>query len=72
MGITLGKAGSSRLRPGTPSISEGLTKIAELLDSDQLTTNVGEVLPLSEARLAHEMLAGKPHKRGKIVLAVDA
>ena len=51
--------------------SEGLTRIAGLLDSDQLTTNVGEVLPLAEARLAHAMLAGKPHKRGKIVLIVD-
>jgi NADPH:quinone reductase-like Zn-dependent oxidoreductase len=45
---------------------------ARLIDSGQLTTNVGEVLPLSEARLAHEMLAGKPHKPGKIVLAIDA
>jgi NADPH:quinone reductase-like Zn-dependent oxidoreductase len=52
--------------------SEGLTKIAELLDAGHLTTHVGEVLPLAEARLAHEMLAGKPHKRGKIVLTVDA
>lgn len=52
--------------------SEGLTRIAGLLDSGHLTTNVGEVLPLAEARLAHEMLAGKPHKRGKIVLSVDA
>jgi len=52
--------------------SEGLTTIADLLDSGQLTKNVGEVLPLAEARLAHEMLAGKPHKRGKIVLEVDA
>ena len=26
----------------------------------------------AEVRLAHEMLAGKPHKRGKIVLAVSA
>lgn len=50
----------------------GLTKIADLLDSGQLTTNVGEVLALAEACLAHEMLAGKPHKRGKIVLAVEA
>ena len=49
----------------------GLTRIADLLDSGQLTANVGEVLPLVEARLAHEMLAGKPHKRGKVVLAVD-
>lgn len=51
--------------------SEGLTKIADLLDSGQLKTSVGEVLPLAEARLAHEILAGKPHKRGKIVLVVD-
>jgi hypothetical protein len=28
------------------------------------------VLPLAEARLAHEMLAGSPHERGKIVLTV--
>ncbi len=52
--------------------SGGLARIADLLDSGQLTTNVGEVLPFTEARLAHEMLAGKPHKRGKIVLTVDA
>jgi NADPH:quinone reductase-like Zn-dependent oxidoreductase len=52
--------------------SECLARIAELLDSGHLATNVGEVLPLTEARLAHEMLAGKPHKRGKIVLAVDS
>ena len=52
--------------------SEGLTRIADLFDTGQLVTNVGEVLPLAEARRAHEMLAGKPHKRGKIVLAVDA
>jgi NADPH:quinone reductase-like Zn-dependent oxidoreductase len=51
--------------------SEGLTKIGELLDSGQLTANVGDVLPLADARLAHEMLAGKPHKPGKIVLTVD-
>jgi NADPH:quinone reductase-like Zn-dependent oxidoreductase len=52
--------------------TEGLTMIADLLDAGQLTTDVGEVLPFAEAHLAHEMLAGKPHKRGKIVLAVDA
>lgn len=48
----------------------GLGKLADLLDSGQLRTNVGEVLPLSKARIAHEMLAGRPHKRGKIVLEV--
>jgi NADPH:quinone reductase-like Zn-dependent oxidoreductase len=50
----------------------GLIQIADLLDSGQLTTHVGEGLPLAAARLAHEMLAGKPHKRGKIVLVVEA
>jgi NADPH:quinone reductase-like Zn-dependent oxidoreductase len=50
----------------------GLTLIANLFDSGQLKTRVGEVLPIAAARSAHEMLAGKPHKRGKIVLAVDA
>ena len=54
------------------SPSEGLTKLAKLLDAGHLTTCVGDVLPLAEARLAHEMLAGKPHKRGKIVLVVSA
>jgi NADPH:quinone reductase-like Zn-dependent oxidoreductase len=50
----------------------GLTTIADLLDAGQLTTNVGEVLPCAEARLAHAMLAGTPHKRGKIVLVLEA
>ena len=49
----------------------GLTRLADLIDSGQLTPNIGEVLPLSEARRAHAMLAGKPHKRGRIVLVVD-
>ena len=52
--------------------SAGLIKIAALLESGELKTRVGEVLPLNEVRLAHEMLAGKPHKPGKIVLAVNA
>jgi NADPH:quinone reductase-like Zn-dependent oxidoreductase len=48
-----------------------LTRIAGLLDEGQLTTCVGTVLPLAEARTAHEMLEGsRPHQRGKIVLAV--
>jgi len=50
----------------------GLNKISELFDSGKLATNVGTVLPLEEARTAHEMLGGKPHKRGKIVLSVAA
>lgn len=47
-----------------------LMQIAELLDSGDIKPNVGVVLPLSQARLAHEMLGGKPHKRGKIVLTI--
>jgi len=46
-----------------------LSKLAGLLDSRKLSTDVGSVLPLEEARRAHEMLAGAPHKRGKIVLS---
>ncbi len=49
-----------------------LNKITELFDSGKLATNVGTVLPLEQARTAHEMLAGEPHKRGKIVLSVAA
>ena len=49
-----------------------LNKITELFDSGKLVTDVGTVLPLEEARMAHEMLAGAPHKRGKIVLSIAA
>lgn len=48
-----------------------LKKITELIDSGKLSTDVGTVLPLEQARTAHEMLAGAPHKRGKIVLTVS-
>lgn len=49
-----------------------LNRITELFDSGKLATDVGTVLPLEEARVAHEMLGGAPHKRGKIVLKVAA
>lgn len=49
-----------------------LNKITELFDSRKLVTDVGSVLPLEEARIAHEMLGGAPHQRGKIVLNVAA
>jgi NADPH:quinone reductase-like Zn-dependent oxidoreductase len=49
-----------------------LNAITELFDSGKLVTNVGTVLPLEEARIAHEMLGGAPHKRGKIVLSIAA
>ena len=50
--------------------ASGLATLSKMFDSRQLTTEVGTVLPLDEARRAHEMLAGAPHKRGKIVLAM--
>ncbi len=47
-----------------------LMKISELLDSGRLKTRVGMVLPLAQARHAHEMLEGMhPTPCGKIVLA---
>jgi NADPH:quinone reductase-like Zn-dependent oxidoreductase len=52
--------------------SEGLQRIAGMVEAGQLKVRVGEVLPLAQARLAHEMLAGKSHKPGKIVLSVGA
>jgi NADPH:quinone reductase-like Zn-dependent oxidoreductase len=49
-----------------------LNQITELVNSGKLVTDVGTVLPLEQARIAHEMLAGAPHKRGKIVLSIAA
>jgi NADPH:quinone reductase-like Zn-dependent oxidoreductase len=49
-----------------------LNTIAELFDSKKLVPQVGTVLPLADARVAHQMLAGAPHGRGKIVLNVAA
>jgi NADPH:quinone reductase-like Zn-dependent oxidoreductase len=49
-----------------------LDRIATMLDAGDLTVNVGTVLPLADARIAHEMLEGtRPRPGGKIVLGVD-
>ena len=45
-----------------------LDDLAELFRRGELSTRVGSVLPLVSARIAHDMLAGVPHERGKIVL----
>jgi NADPH:quinone reductase-like Zn-dependent oxidoreductase len=45
----------------------GLNRIAAMLQRDTLRTTVGAVLPLANARSAHEMLE---HPRGKIVLRI--
>jgi len=46
-----------------------LAKIASLADEGKLSVFVGEVLPLDQLRVAHEMMEGmRPKPRGKIVL----
>lgn len=47
-----------------------LNRISQMLDDGSLLSQVGTILGLDQARNAHEMLAGAPHKRGKIVLEV--
>ncbi len=51
--------------------TDPLPKRSDVLDRGDLVTHVGTVLPLEKARTAHEMLAGAPRKRGKIVLSVS-
>jgi NADPH:quinone reductase-like Zn-dependent oxidoreductase len=48
-----------------------LQTITTLFDAGRITAHVGSVLPLSEARQAQDMLAGAPHKPGKIVLEIE-
>jgi len=50
--------------------SERLRTVTDLFEKGKISARVGSVLPLAEARTAHEMLAGAPHKPGKIVLEV--
>ena len=45
-----------------------LNTISGLLESGKVLPQVGSVLPLADVRTAHEMLAGAPHQRGKIML----
>jgi NADPH:quinone reductase-like Zn-dependent oxidoreductase len=47
-----------------------LNKLTKLFDGGQLTTHVGTVLSLPDARAAHESLADGRHHRGKIVLRI--
>jgi NADPH:quinone reductase-like Zn-dependent oxidoreductase len=48
-----------------------LRSLTELIDRAKLSPHVGSVLPLRDARVAHQMLGGAvPYKRGKIVLEV--
>ena len=52
--------------------TERLIKIRELFDAGKLRADIGTVLPLDQARAAHQMLAGAPHNRGKIVLKITS
>ena len=47
-----------------------LQTLTPLFDAGRITARVGSRLPLSEARQAQAMLAGAPHKPGKIVLEI--
>lgn len=47
-----------------------LQTLTQLFEAGRITARVGSVLPLSEARQAQGMLAGAPHKSGKIVLQI--
>ena len=48
-----------------------LSAISGLLESGKVNPQVGSVVPLEQVRTAHEMLAGAPHRRGKIMLEVE-
>jgi len=48
--------------------SQRLRTVTDLFETRRISARVGSVLPLAEARSAHGMLAGAPHKNGKIVL----
>lgn len=45
-----------------------LRTVTRLFEEGRISARVGSVLPLAQARTAHEMLAGAPHKKGKIIL----
>jgi NADPH:quinone reductase-like Zn-dependent oxidoreductase len=48
--------------------SQRLRSVTDLFETRRISARVGSVLPLAEAGSAHEMLAGAPHKNGKILL----
>jgi NADPH:quinone reductase-like Zn-dependent oxidoreductase len=48
-----------------------LDKIRKLCDAGKLRADTGTVLQLGQAKTAHEMPAGSPRPRGKIILNVS-
>lgn len=66
-------------RPGVRSVffyadvtTARLNVLTKLFEEEKLSARVGSILPLQDARTAHYMLAGAPHKPGKIVLDMAA
>ena len=55
---------------GVQPSGDSLRALTELIEAGKLTTLVQQVLPLSEARQAHEMLDKGLHKPGKLMLQV--
>lgn len=51
--------------------SDKLAAIGQLLETGKLAVRVGEVVPLADVRHAHAMLAGAPHRAGRIVLTTN-
>jgi NADPH:quinone reductase-like Zn-dependent oxidoreductase len=49
-----------------------LNALTDLFERRELSTQIGSVLTLDQVRTAHEMLAGAPHERGKILLNINA
>ena len=50
--------------------TDRLNKVASLFEQGKLKPRVGTILHFGQVRIAHEMLAGAPHKPGKIVLSL--
>ncbi|HYX51829.1 MAG TPA: NADP-dependent oxidoreductase [Candidatus Limnocylindrales bacterium] len=66
-------------RPGVRSVffyadvtTLRLNVLTKLFEEEKLSARVGSILPLQDARTAHYMLGGAPHKPGKIVLEMAA
>ncbi len=49
-----------------------LQTLKALFDAGKITARVGSILPLAEARQSQRMLAGAPHKNGKIILLIGS
>jgi NADPH:quinone reductase-like Zn-dependent oxidoreductase len=52
-----------------PPINKTLTEVAKMVDSGQLKPHVSTILPLQDARRAHEIIEAR-HTHGKLVLQV--